>query len=138
MSFIETLDVFSPFLDILLAFGSRTDDVGDDFQGYNHAVRSQTVGEEKSIIEGNTHNLVIFATYLLIFGKRRASISGFQNEMAERTDSHGRSDIARSTISTSHSRETTCGSLYSHRRHTTRKSNEYSECHPAMATPSTL
>lgn len=40
MSLLSELDVFPPFLDVVRAFGFRSDDVGDDFQGYHYSVKN--------------------------------------------------------------------------------------------------
>ncbi|MCJ1304688.1 hypothetical protein MMC08_007501, partial [Hypocenomyce scalaris] len=40
---LSQLDVFPPFMDLIHAFGYRSDDVGDDFQGYYHASKDRPV-----------------------------------------------------------------------------------------------
>lgn len=49
---LSQLDVFPPFLDLIHAFGYRSDDVGDDFQGYYHASKVVSVGGESRTIQG--------------------------------------------------------------------------------------
>lgn len=49
---LSQLDVFPPFLDLIHAFGYRSNDVGDDFQGYYRASKDVSVGVESRTIQG--------------------------------------------------------------------------------------
>lgn len=52
MRLLAELDVFPTFLDLIHAFGYRSDDVGDDFQSYCHASKDVSVRGESRTIQG--------------------------------------------------------------------------------------